>query len=864
MKSSDTNPTPYYKRVQANQGKALEFCKQIAANEFPNGGQSGLCELVKGGAKAGENLFVYFKEKSAGKDLTETLEILNDMKDARSNIFCYRSDGHEDGTITQVRDARGAKKPPIIAPEAFAIQIINHARAAIDVAKDNLSEEEFKTIEAKIIELALHEAQGILLLSEGKTDEDLSVEKQGDKKSWSAKLEGYVSEFNTVLANKLIDKGVKEAQKQLQDAKDYVNFQDVHYHKATIYNVYDAQGDLNTQIELNVMNLGLTAEQKAMFGAINSSKEGEKIQSPVAGFPEVKMDWFNDLKDWQQKQLKRAAPSILMENKICPTQLNFLPLAKNFYSKYTYLQKHGKTDPKLIMETLHGGTPTAMADDSKHGDYLSTEVIRNIKEFTKDGSLHINSLTTPLKVGVIEGNEPSRIKAAIINLEDKVDGINKITHAITPLNAGRMLGGMKNTDQYEEFLKNIGAVLKENDNELKPIKDYLQGSGLKGYKAAKSAAKGNPQLQRLINTKELLSPGLHRINLRDGDNINAQIASNMEIIASQVNDASSAMYELTNGQVKLPTILMHCKSGKDRTGVIETLTTFEASNEALGITENIKIRDENLQSQIAAGHTEDLAGGGQGGTHGAFGVQMGSAKDAPNLFLGKKYSKWLGRNTAKMNKFKVNKEDLHSLPTENQLQSKSRVSPEAEVKNHATQDQKTLSTDSFVDLEDSNHPKAMKKSQQIMPLDKEVFDKIDTMKKAIPEFKKLGNTLDSTPDDNNKKFEFDLSKSGNGGPDYKISYELGGGNKIINLIVGAKVNCKMLLPKQNGTGYEIVEIANGKVIEKIISKGAGVEVDIKTQAENKGAVFTDASTKDPFTPRAVPSNFPSGNGGRKI
>ncbi len=531
-----------YDRQQQNQKAALDFSMEIASDNYSNSVEQ----------KAQKDLK---KEFPSGDNLTATLETLHDMKDARSNIFCYRSAAFgADGTRVKVRDARAALKPPINAPEIFAIQVINHTRAAIMVAKNNLSPEKALEFEKKITELAYKKAKAILESSENKTNEDFSVEKQEKKGSWSIKLREDVTDFNTLLCDKLINLGIATPQRQLQEAKDYANFQDENYHKSTIYNILDDKAVKATQVELDIMALGLTEEQKAMFTAIKDCHEtpGKKM---VLG--QENMAWFNHLELWQQKQLKNAAPAILTEQKVCPTQLNFLPLTKNFYIKYIYVAKNNKS-PELAVSTMHGGTPTAMAG-SIYADKLTAIIIRNIQEFTAERKITIDSLTTPFtnsallarmsaNINPIEVNEPRHIKAATAEFKE-----GEIKRVITPLNFGRILSGGSGR-QLEDYSKESDTIGKQLDNDkFKLTRDYLQPKGskvtFKQVEAELNKLKEDnlelyKSIKRVAETKRYIKSFNSRLynsqtGIMDKDNIHANIASNMEIIVFQANNKTT-------------------------------------------------------------------------------------------------------------------------------------------------------------------------------------------------------------------------------------------------------------------------------------------------------------------------------------
>jgi hypothetical protein len=110
-----------------------------------------------------------------------------------------------------------------------------------------------------------------------------------------------------------IIKGFENPEKQMKYAKEYISFQDEHYHIATIYNVKDSNSEEHQVIELDVMALGLTDEQKQIFSHINNT-EIDQITYP----------WFNSLNQWEQTQIKKHAAQILSENKVLFFEINKL------------------------------------------------------------------------------------------------------------------------------------------------------------------------------------------------------------------------------------------------------------------------------------------------------------------------------------------------------------------------------------------------------------------------------------------------------------------------------------------------------------------------------------------------------------
>jgi hypothetical protein len=243
-------------RLQSNEKSAIEACNKYLETR-----------------KTQDNTII--NSEFANSDLTKALEQLHNLKDARDGIFCSVQEIENNAdhkTKVKIRDARNVKDPiELDAPEIFAIQIINHTRAAISIIEESNVEDSSKIIQ-DLKEMALQRAKEVV----NESQSDFTTRKK------------QVEEFNTTLMQQLTDLDIENPEKQMKYAKEYVSFQDEHYHIATIYNVRDSSNKEHQVIELDVMVLGLTNEQKEIFSHINNT-EIDQIRYP----------WFNSLNQWE-------------------------------------------------------------------------------------------------------------------------------------------------------------------------------------------------------------------------------------------------------------------------------------------------------------------------------------------------------------------------------------------------------------------------------------------------------------------------------------------------------------------------------------------------------------------------------------
>ena len=151
------------------------------------------------------------------------------------------------------------------------------------------------------------------------------------------------------------------------------------------------------------------------------------------------------------------------------------------------------------------------------------------------------------------------------------------------------------------------------------------------YKTTETKAKaevaqltvGNPDLAKALGV------AMECRNLADSttlgsssENVNLELTAKMNIVTNSAKLKGGALNKALPQKTidKIPDNVDFCKSGKDRTGYVQTKNTQLAIAEHLGIDPQSKLGQKNLMSQVAGNHTQEMAGI-QGGTIGCHSVK---------------------------------------------------------------------------------------------------------------------------------------------------------------------------------------------------------------------------------------------------
>ena len=617
-------PAPF-KILEANKKSALDYATEIANAHQDTPSLTDLQAKLE-------------QQMSSAKSIdffAQAIETLSEIKDKKAGIHTYKSEDLGNGTKALVRDGRDAKQPPIITPESYAIQFLNHTRAAISVAEEAGKRGKFSGDLETFKQQAMHDAMA--MINHIKNVPDAPATEQNAPQLLA--LEERVTSANTKLAVDLINHGIENADQRIKSAKDFAGLKDEHYHVVTLSRAKHKDGRSVTVMETEVMNLGLTEDQRKMFEKIKENKDLSKDQD---------MTWFTSQPTWKQDQIRATVDDVLSEKKVIPTQLRKeLPLLRNSYTKVTSVIIGGQ-ERKDILETMHSGTLSIDTGNDNRDAALTKGNIKQLKQFAGPGEekIHLNPLTSPVNRFDLDHKENLHLTQA--TKEDPT-----VTKSTTPFNFLRMApgGGGRDFSGFTQALSAIGEKL-EDDN-LKNIGAYLKSgkdSDLKAATEQLSKLEDKELRQSLTNAVEAKRKIESITYGSDPEHTHSQITTHMLLLVSDANREESALQKKLGDDV-VSKINTNCASGKDRTGVQEIDATRQAVNQALDLNEQDDQAKQNLRNMLSAGHTQHIAGT-QGGTPGCFGVRPSTAKES-KASVYSEVSNYFGQRTAKLNKFEV-------------------------------------------------------------------------------------------------------------------------------------------------------------------------------------------------------------------
>lgn len=596
-------------KVQKNKKLSISFAEQVIHNKAFKSKTIGRLNF----------------ELSQTRTLSEAIFILTEIKDKRNNIDWYIE--HD----VLVRDGRNAKTPPVIPIESYIVQYLNHVRAAISITKN-----------PKLNALLEKEALN-------KISKFLQVESADD-------LAKIIIKENTKLSKKLIEHKIPNAEKKIRLAKDFCNLKDKHYHIVTLSKIEQA-----SVIEAEIMNLALTDSQRKMFKAINTyfpKDEHSKIQIDVK---DQDMSWFNKLPRWKQDLVKKYSGEILKEDHVIPTQLrDILPVLRNSYTKVTAVMTEKDKHAEEILESLHSGSIST----NTLGNNLSCTMgnINQLKLFSPHNSLHLNILLSPINFFDADRKDNKLILKAITNIA----GVIKTTAPFNFLRKYFFNGGIDLSGSIQT-LNEIGDKLPP---QLASISSYLKtGKDFNDKEVEKelaliSSTKTKNALSNAIDTMhDIVSLKKKTFRFKkDIENTNSRISVNMKLISYAANKGYLGK-KLKN----LPIVNTYCKSGKDRTQMIENGSTIKAIEQKFNI-RNTKEKFKIIKSILAAQHSSHMAGV-QGGSLGCYGIRRATVLDANALIFGKETHDYIALKTASYNKFKINSFELSKAKVQKNLES---------------------------------------------------------------------------------------------------------------------------------------------------------------------------------------------------
>lgn len=551
-------------------------------------------------------------ELLASTDLSKSIEILQRMHDKRNNINCFLKDD------TLIRDGRNANDPPIPTVEAYIIQYLNHVRGAISIIDD-------QELKSELENTALEKVKELIKIN--KID----------------KAQSMVKKANSKLATKLLKNGVKNPVRKIRLAKDFANFQDNHYNMVTI-----SEHKGTPIVETDIKQSKLTDSQKRMFQTLQdlpTSDSKKRLKVDIKG---ENMDWFNKLHRWEQNLVIKNSSKILSETYVIPTQLrNILPLLRNCYNKNTSIIKNDREVIHLL-GTRHSGS---ISSATKGDNVLHTmENIKQVRLNNPGSSIHLNALLSPINIFDAD-SEDHRLTGEAIKM---MAGVKRTT---LPFNFLRKYfrGGV-DLDGTEYIMQEVSDQIKKSKypEQLQTFSEFILDLKSDKFKKAQEEVNNikDPNLKRSLNcalevASDLIKAKKVGIFSKDIENINSSISINMKLLSNYAK-----MGYLGEELKSMPIMISYCKSGKDRTQMIELGATLKALKNyfQLESSEDIKELTKNV---LKAQHSQTIAGT-QGGTLGCYGIKGTTTMDG-NKTLFADLLNYISPESADYNKFKINK-----------------------------------------------------------------------------------------------------------------------------------------------------------------------------------------------------------------
>ena len=226
-------------------------------------------------------------------------------------------------------------------------------------------------------------------------------------------------------------------------------------------------------------------------------------------------------------------------------------------------------------------------------------------------------------------------------LQKAKTGINGVSSTASPINRWRLLGGGRDTGQFRDNLIKIAEGLDKRGG-AQNVVQYLKKGGSRfgrfveaitfgAYKTTETKDKAelsvlqrtNPDLARDLGVAmEARSLADSFTLFADSQNVNLELTAKMNIVRNSVKLEGGALNKALPQKTidSIPSDVNFCKSGKDRNGYVQTKNTQMAVATYLGIDPKSSRGQRNLVSQVAGGHTQEMAGI-QGGTIGCHSIK---------------------------------------------------------------------------------------------------------------------------------------------------------------------------------------------------------------------------------------------------
>jgi hypothetical protein len=321
---------------------------------------------------------------------------------------------------------------------------------------------------------------------------------------------------------------------------------------------------------------GLTETQKQQYIVIANAPEGRE-----SGVP-----WFDNIPKYKQDLLRDSAMDIASGKKIIPAQLlGDVVGIRNAYEKVTTIKGPGKQTSKLLEQIPHCGAPATKIKvvDKEQRQAIATENVKQLQSFAAPG--------TKVNLNILNSKTPGNARGENF-IYDQLEKAKKDTPTVTstasPINRWRLLGGGRDTSQFQDTLSDSGGGFEEAGG-VKHVVGYLKNGGSRfgnlietitfgAYKTTETKAKaeveqltrGNPDLAKVLGV------AMECRNLADSttlgsssENVNLELTAKMNIVANSAKLEGGALNKALPQKTidKIPDNVDFCKSGKDRTDI---------------------------------------------------------------------------------------------------------------------------------------------------------------------------------------------------------------------------------------------------------------------------------------------------------
>jgi hypothetical protein len=583
----------------------------------------------------------------AGQD-AEAILLTTQLKDLQQNIVWAINNGNADTPPVIIRDARGVNRSEPCDYMAYACQGFQGIRACRTLLEVNnkLTPE----ITLRLNKLA---SQFWQTIDKTKSKQDLALLNKSLLRILQAELK--ISR--------------KQATKRLSKAKDFANLE-TPSHAVVTLNQISYKGTIHQFFEADLPKTELTAEQIQEY-----QERKDKA-------------WFKSLPLWKQELVNHHwVNHISKGNRVIPNPLRDCMVGcRNAYDKirgHIRQNNNNENTIDIISDNLHSGTIAHLNEDIKKLGFFSQlfNKLLNKKVNTRaDENLRISNLNAR-QMEAHAGN--NAVHLITLNSEYNVNGDHQIvTHSRSAVQTNPR-------SRYTNLAMNVLRKITPNyyhgaKKEIRRVynfislryprnllTEYLHGKGL-----APSSREHLEKILALIKKPsypeylhKLLKAAVmaqflikHNELPKDPNNRNLSIITYLTIINFEIRKHLNKEH---------PRIVYACRSGKDRTGVIEFNNTKENMFYALTDTffslvpdddgEKNQARLDLLEQCARSGHQRFMPGFVHGGgSTGCDGIKDDSKSSFPKSYP-EKVVNLLIQPTAKLNKKILTKTPVHFL-----------------------------------------------------------------------------------------------------------------------------------------------------------------------------------------------------------